>query len=522
MITYNGSPWRSRFLRAPKIGLELVARSDFAPVRDLATVRLGAKTGNDRFFFLGKSQTRAARAGRLRVKGLAGWEGDIPKADLLPALQSPKDLDTERDGMRVRLAAVPPTSGLYYLAVRLNRVDSVVREYVHFGEENGVHKGDLVKSNAADGEWFRQTRERVTSRWALPYNSGYDYGAVDNTEGALLNGRFVGVDALAEVDQDLLGAVLNSTFTMVARLLEGVATGNEGAFDVGPPAVRVMRVPDPRIIARSAGEAEVRAAWAAILADGALPHSPLANGLVPQQRQRLDRAILLALGLSRGDAAVLLDRVYSSYARWRGAVEGVEDAMQLHRKALAKRGGTRSTSPVVRATRTVLDEMQSEPRLLAELAVLDASIALVDPVLPRDRLPGQGLLFDATSVIDQDGNLLDLGSVERLALAAFMRGLGMSGPLPLADDAGRCGRILGDATAAVDHHRAEATRRAGPHVSDDLVEQVADAVVAKWIADSISELRVAYAAIVPTVDEELEEASLFNPTPLVPPFPSQP
>lgn len=520
MIAFNGSPWRSRFLRAPKIGLELDSRSDFAPVRDLATVNLGAKTGNDEFFFLDKSEARAATASRLRVKGLADWEGDIPKADLLPALQSPKDLDTDRDGTRVRLAAVPAKGGLYYLAVRLDRVDRVVREYVHYGEENGVHRGDLVKSNAAGGDWFRQTRARVTSRWALPYNSGYDYGAVDNAEGALLNGRFVGVDALAAVDQDLLGAVLNSTFTMVARLLEGVATGNEGAFDVGPPSVRVMRVPDPRIIARSVGEPEVRAAMAAILSDGALPHSPLANGTVPPLRQRLDRAILLALGLNAGDAAVLLDRLYGSYGRWRGAVEAVEDTMQLHRKALAKRGGARTTSPVVRATRTVLDEMQSEPLLLAELA--DASIELVDPVLPRDRLPGQGLLFDATSVVDQDGNVLDLGSVERLALVAFMRGLGMSGPLPLPYDAGRCGRILVEARAAIDHHRAEATRRAGPQVSADLVEKVADAVIARWIGESISALRAAHMANGSPVDEELEEASLFNPSPLVPPFPSHP
>ena len=419
---------------------------------------------------------------------------------------------------------------MFYLAVRSNRFDRVVREYVHYGEENGVHRGDLVQSNAAGGDWFRQTRARVTSRWALPYNSGYDYGAVDNAAGAVLNGRFVGVDAVAGVDQDLLGAVLNSTFTMVARLLEGVATGNEGAFDVGPPAVRVMRVPDPRAIAGTEGESEVRASMAAILADGALPHSPLSNEMVPPLRRRLDRAVLLALGLNQGDTAVLLDRVYASYARWRGAVEGVEDSMQLHRKALTKRGGARTTSPVVRAAGTVMNEMQGEPGLLGELAVPDNSVELIDPILPRDQLPGQGLLFDSTIVIGfdstivigQNGEALDLGSVERLALAGYMRGLGISGPIPLPKDPGRCGRLLAEATAAVDRHRAEATLRAAPHISPDLVEKVAEAVNAKWVTESISALRLAHAADGTTAGEELEEPSLFNPSPLVPPFPSHP
>lgn len=111
--------------------------------------------------------------------------------------------------------------------------------------------------------------------------------------------------------------------------------------------------------------------------------------------------------MSPGDAEILLDRVYTSYARWRRAVENVEAAMQVNRRALAKRGGARTTSPVIQATWTILDEMQSEPRLLEELAVDDDSVELIDPVLPRDRLPGQGLLFDGATVVGQDDKPLD-------------------------------------------------------------------------------------------------------------------
>ena len=49
---YNGSAWRARFLRAPKVALKLAERSDFVPLAELASVKLGLKTGADDFFFL--------------------------------------------------------------------------------------------------------------------------------------------------------------------------------------------------------------------------------------------------------------------------------------------------------------------------------------------------------------------------------------------------------------------------------------------------------------------------------------
>lgn len=337
---YHGFPWRSRLLRAPKIGLELVTRADFTPVGDLAEVKLGAKTGCDAFFFVKRD---GPSDGALQaVRGLAGWQGTVPKADLIPVLRTFKHLDTERDGERARLAAVPRRSDWFYLAVRSNRgIDRDVLDYVRFAERQNVHMRKLVRDNAEDQDhWYRQVRSRVTSRWALPYNSGYDYGAVDNSVRTLLNGRLVGVEPRVGIDAELLGAALNSTFTIVTRLMEGVTTGNEGAFDVGPPAVCVMRLPDPRKMTGQ-GCADAKAALAELLTEGVLPPAPDRDGNASQLRRRLDDAVLRALGVSAGDVAILRDRVYRGYGRWRRAVEDVEHMMQEHRRALARRGGSR-------------------------------------------------------------------------------------------------------------------------------------------------------------------------------------
>jgi hypothetical protein len=48
---YVGRPWRARFLRAPKIALQIEARPEFVPLGRLAEVSLGLKTGADSFFF---------------------------------------------------------------------------------------------------------------------------------------------------------------------------------------------------------------------------------------------------------------------------------------------------------------------------------------------------------------------------------------------------------------------------------------------------------------------------------------
>jgi hypothetical protein len=209
---YIGRAWRSRFLRAPKAAMKFAAREDFAPLGALAKVRLGLKTGKDDFFYvravervphtvrLGSPRARATVA----VRGLRGrWEGEISAADLRLAVLNPHTLF----GPHGRLLMVPSRPEAFYLYPQDRPPAADLADYIAAGVERGVHQGRLVRGNAAPGgRWYRQARELIVARWALPYNSAYDYGAHDNQVGAVLNGRFVGVDPLEGVDEDLLGA----------------------------------------------------------------------------------------------------------------------------------------------------------------------------------------------------------------------------------------------------------------------------------------------------------------------------
>lgn len=515
MSSYSGAPWRSRFLRSPKIGLELAARPDFVALGDssISRVRLGAKTGCDDFFFL--TLSGRASASRLRLRGLGGWEGDFSKGDVLLGVQTPKDLDTPGG----RTFAVPRDGPTYYLYPRANRVDKTVREYVEYGEAQNIHRRRLVKANAERLEsgqvaWWRQTRALVRSRWAMPYNSGYSFEVVDNEAGAVLNGRLVGVEPADGIDPGVLGAILNSTFVTLMRLLEGVATGNEGAFDVGPPAARVMRVSDPRLVA-SSGSEEIHQVMGEVRRSGIVPSAPSAGGEVPELRRQVDLAVLAGLGLTRGDAAVLLDRVYVSYSRWRAAVEAVEDQMQEHRRALAHRGGARQENPSIRAGRTVWDEMS--PVVEPLFAGIDAgSFDLVDPVMPGADV-SQAALFDSTVVLDVHRRPLDLVYRERFDLADHVRRIGITGPFPLPFNPSRCARLLEEAKRADAAFLEEATRRASSHVSDDLVGEAVSYAHRAWVSMSISRIRQA----VVHSEESEPDPSLFCTDGLVPPQPDR-
>lgn len=512
MSDYKGSPWRSRFLRAPKVGLELGDRDDFVRLSEVATARLGMKTGNDRFFFV--TATGALKGGKVRVRGINRWEGEMPLADLLPAVQTPRDLNTPAG----RAAIVPTSRGrysgdVYYFAPR-SRLNAITREYIDLGELQGVNRGKLVEGNAGGGDWYRPSRGRVMSPWVLPYNSGYDYGAVENGVGAILNGRCVGVDALEGIDSHLLGAILNSTPVTLMRLLEGVTTGNEGAFDVGPPAVRVMQIPDPRRYA-AAGRQAVLQAYEQIRADGVLPPAPDRGGHVSRVRSDLDNAVLAGLGMSGGEAAVLAGRIYASYARWRAAVEDVEAKMQAHRRQLAARGGSRTEAPARRATRTVWNELSSSmPDLFAGLT-RDGAYELVDPIV-ADEDHGQDRLFGQHTYSVATGGSVDLRDHRRVELASRVRTYGYLGPIPIPDDSGTCDAIRDDMVRVDATTTAEIERRATIHVSADLVPEVTASVRQLWISRSIASVRDRLNAAEEGV---MNGPDLFSTEGLVPPPP---
>lgn len=475
---YVGAAWRSRFLKAPKIALRLAERDDFVAVGEIAVVSLGIKTGADKFFFVRRLAQRPAGAlndadqGALWVEGFEGWRGRIATKDVLPSIVGPHDFLLDAG----RLFKVPRKTERLYLQPG-PRPGADLRQYVELGELAGLQKSPLVAQNAS-GDWWRQERSVVRAPWALPYNSAYDYGAWDNATGAVLNGRFVGVTPRAEVDSDLLGAVLNSTFAMVGRMLEGMATGTEGALDVGPPAVRLIRVPDLRTFIDEDADA-VREALARIRRADLMPPAPDSAGLVARHRRELDMALLQALRLSAGEATALLEELYGSYGRWRADVEGVERDTQVNRRAMAQSGQIRSVKPAIAAGRRVWEELAGTAR------VLPSALLMSTDRLEVVRLPAGAPLAAHEPLIDpglitNGKQKVDLGHHARVRYTAMLKQLGFDGELLVLVDPVKAGAVVDRYEEDEKRVRTEAAQRAGAYVGRDLIQEAVAVALDCW------------------------------------------
>lgn len=443
-MTYLGSPWRSMFLRSPKFGHELAGRSDFVPLVDLATVKLGLKTGSDGFFFVepvGTPPSHTLLSGstrRVRVRGLDGWEGDIQSRDLKPAVLNPHQLFRSE---AERMLVVPTRATHLYVYPRDQAPAADLGSYIAVAEHVGTHERELVRTNAGSTRWYRQSRALVAGRWLLPYNSAYDYGAWDNRVGAVINGRFLGVDPRDGIDDELVGAVLNSTFVIMTRLLVGVATGVEAAYDVGPPAARTMAVPDVRLMGAT-GAQRVSDALAALRASDTMPASPDDRGVVAPTRRQLDEAVLAALGLSAGNAAVLIDHTYRAYARWRKSVRETQQQMEVNRSAMHRAGISRSIDPLRRIARQIWEELAPEVHHFPASALGEADQLETVDVDMQWRPGPQEPMIDPGHASDAGGVSIDLGSWARVQYAGMLLDLGFRPPLSVPTSEARASQIV--------------------------------------------------------------------------------
>lgn len=438
---YVGSAWRARFLRAPKIALEIAQRRDFVQLETVAQVKLGLKTGADEFFFLEHVPLPELVDDLVPLRGVAvlrgqdGWMGQVALADIRPAILNPHQLFVGEG----RCLTIPKEPSHYYVCPRPGKLRFGLVDYVRLGELRGVHQGKLVQSNGGEAGWYSQVRSLVTSRWVLAYNSAYDYGAWFNPGGFVLNGRFVGVDALDREHSELLGATLNSTFVATGRLIEGVATGVEGALDVGPPAARRIMIPDFRRFSEI-GRVAVLDVFREMLAMDVMPAAPHRDASVPRLRGALDRAILVALGLTAGQAAALLDRLYSSYGRWRGNIEDVEVQMRANRRQMSATGVNRAQNPADVAGRRVWEEIKHLLPLFPKAYLSAEEIVAVVNVPGTAAMPKTKPLFDV-GVVRTKTKIIDLGSFERVRYVAMLREIGIVGNVEVPISAARAAAV---------------------------------------------------------------------------------
>jgi len=273
-------------LRLPDLCLDLLSRSEgLVPLSEVADVRWGIKTGDDRFFILDGDDTR-------------GVEPEFLEP-LVFSLSELSRLVVTREQLRRRILLAD---------LRASRPGPGLRRHVAWGEsERGSHLRPTCAARETDGSsprrWFElRPRPSGPILWSIMHQ--YRHLVALNPERLPVNDNLLQVTPREGIDARLLAAILNAHVVALIKHAHG-RQRNEGMLKTQAVDVRRMPVPDPR-------RADRRAARRLIAAFDALARRPVENvtrECARADRRRLDEATLALLGCDAARARALTDEI---------------------------------------------------------------------------------------------------------------------------------------------------------------------------------------------------------------------
>jgi hypothetical protein len=466
---YLGSKW-GVYLRAPDLYFELMERfgGAFVPLGEIADIRYGFKSGCDAFFTPTDISAEAlevedaaefrhryhcsqqeVRTGKLRIiRAGDGSEHPVERKYLSREVHSLMSIEGVRlndDIERVILLVNEPVQALK---------GTYVLDYLKYGERENFGADTTVPNRdtcAARPLWYDLTNY-PTGRIILPIIVQYRHIVSWNPDSLPVNHALMAVDCKDMERNKALAAVLNSTLIAFIKPYFSRKLGNEAntQLDVYAanilPMPNVMKMPD-MMIERLAGAFDGLGSRAILqlveqrFLDIKHPKDLRAQETEPRElpielqqpdRQRLDRAVLSAIGVSSAEQEALLDKLYREVTRFWNEARVVEIQAIENRKR-SRRG--RSTN-----AREVAAEIfsQLEPSIIRSFP--DGFLP-TDEVLETVELPeGRAKLFDAHDLYD--ANVLAVGNTRitlrhrpQAELAKFYCDLGRTGfvKLPISE-----------------------------------------------------------------------------------------
>ena len=362
---YGGGKW-GQYLRAPDSWFELLerARKHMTPLRDLAIVKFGFKTGADRFFcvrdvtrqhldstpdpvpFLDRWGITREDTRRIRIiRDGAGVEHLVEARFLEPELHSL--MEVKRNV--VRKADV----GRKVINASISRArlrNTRFANYVAHAEREGWHTGSTIAARARTRPWYNlgllPKAKRAEMFW--PKAQQYRHVVPLNQDRLVCKDRLYDVWAKSPVNHKLLWACLNSTVVALSKHQFGRAAGIEGNLDTHVIDVNAMLVPDVR---NTSKETATRAIAACERMSERDAERYLYDEFTLADRRELDDATLEILGIEDpAERTAIRDRLYLDVTDLQKAIREREIIAQ-HSKS--GKGGTPSPQHIA-------DELWSE------------------------------------------------------------------------------------------------------------------------------------------------------------------
>jgi hypothetical protein len=306
---YAGTKW-SIYLRAPDLFFELLHTfgDKLVPLRSVATVKYGVKSGADKFFYvqditdgldnetlaevygLARSQTESVRV----VKAGYGSAHRIEAQYLRPLVFSVMELSGSKLDKSALIKKILLVDGQPE-----NLEGTHVLDYIRYGEREGYDRNVTCQARVIEGEraWYELRDGLVDGDILWPKAHQYRHIVTFNNENLPVNCRLYAIEARENVDPKVLGAILNSTLVAWFKEIYGRIVGREGNTDTMVFETKQMLVVDPRQISSDVVD-RLRATLDKLMQRPALPIYPMGDELEQADRVELDDAVFEAIGVN--------------------------------------------------------------------------------------------------------------------------------------------------------------------------------------------------------------------------------
>ncbi len=438
---YYGGKWGVH-LRAPDSWFRLIEEygARIVPLAEIADVWRGITSGKDCFFFPRDCSDECLDT--YGDRGMFELEYGVPRKDVKSGkvklvlcgegrgeVRPIEGMYLEPEVhslMEIRAYTATPEDCKYQILLvdkpKSEIQGTYVLDYIEWGEKNGYHEGSTCASRASsDREWYDLTGHR-RGQLFWPMAQQYKHVIPCNVHNLICNHNLFDISS-DDVEMDVLGGILNSSWVVLSKFQYGRPVGVEGNLKTEVVDVKMMRVPDPRDTTPKTRE-RVAAAFNELkkrppmqfLSERRMREMAYHEAgkkhelrslcdiceLDMEDRRELDDAVLKMLGVRRKEQRErLIDSLYLYLKRFFESVRQKEEKAILNKKRAKRRG---QTDPRAVAVQVYEDIVDKDPGLLRHyrLDFLDSSkpfdsyeLPLEGVAGPDDRglINGHGILF---------------------------------------------------------------------------------------------------------------------------------
>jgi len=235
---YLGAKW-GKYLRAPEIFFKILekGKGKLVPLKEIAEVRFGIKTGARKFFYLTEKQ--------IETLGLekAFWtheaNGRVVQNYIVTSIKDSKRIEIQPDKLKWRVVVINKDKN------QLKGTNAI--RYIQWGETQGFHKRPTCSSR---DKWY-SLGEVIKAPILSPYAAGDRMLVLLNRAEVFANDNLVHIIPRQE-DPQIVCALLNSTVFLLMSYVSGVElTGSVNVIKLNPTYTGRIFAVNPSVVTQS-------------------------------------------------------------------------------------------------------------------------------------------------------------------------------------------------------------------------------------------------------------------------------